>query len=88
MTDDDGRIQVCPYCNRSGIRKRLPGKMGNPRKDPDNAWWCRQCKRGFDDPNRRKRWTERGGNYGVSDDQIAAARRALGIDPDGGGADG
>ena len=84
-TDESAEtIRVCPECGSSDWNRRQPGKFGYPNKAPNRDYWCRDCKQGFDQLAERERQhpDQNNGNQGVTDEQIEAARKALGIEVD------
>lgn len=90
MADEEELIEACPSCDIGGKVSRRVGRqpsqyLGDPTKEY-RCWHCGAC---FDEPVRRPAMGNRqGGKRVVSDEQLEAARRALGISTDGVGADG
>jgi len=77
-------VECCPECGHTDIYQRQPGKFRDSENKPEKLYWCDRCKTGFDDPSKKIRGDNSNlpHRLGVSDDDIEAAREALGIGVD------
>lgn len=81
-TPESHLVDVCPECERAGFKRRVK-KYNHARNAPDKTYWCHNCKTGFDDPVTRRRTGSNTGNrggLGVTEAQLDAARKTLGIE--------
>lgn len=82
MASDDDLVRACPGCDHCGSFAIRTGRRRHQYKgDPDKKYRCDKCGECFDEPVvRPAKGNRSGGPRVVSDADLEAARRALGIE--------